>query len=264
MSRYPARAPMLATLTVLVATLVAACAGELGTQGEALRFLSVDLPDAPVNEPYRAPVHAVGGLRPYEFTLESGSLPPGIEVVNGVLQGVPTALGTYTFTLAVSDANLSATFQEFSLAVVEPPPPALTLSPPETEVRGAVTLRARVTEARSLAGVSTAITWDPATFSLVEGSVAPSGAGLALFRSSEPGRLQVDLAVLGSTLEGDAELFRFALEPAAGTSFLEVTSRTAFASRRGGELLIESAVRTEGRAPEPVVEEPAEPEEQAP
>ncbi len=262
MSRYPARAPVLATLTVRVAALVVACAGELGTQGEALRFLSVDLPDASVNESYRAPVHAVGGLRPYEFTLESGTLPPGIEVVNGVLQGVPTALGSYTFTLAVSDANLSSTFQEFTLAVVEPPPPALTLSPPETEVRGAVTLRARVTQARSLAGLSTLITWDPGTFSLVEGSVTPSGAGIALFHAAEPGRLQVDLAVLGSTLEGEAELFRFALEPAAGANFLEVTSSTAFASRRGSELLAETAVRTEGRAPQPVLEEPPDPEEQ--
>src|SRR5690606_14509180 len=155
---------MLATLTVLVAALVAACAGELGTQGEALRFLSVDLPDAPVNEPYRAPVHAVGGLRPYEFRLESGSLPPGVQVVNGVLQGTPTTLGSFTFTLAVSDANLSSTFQELTLTVVEPPPPTLSLTPPETEVRGAVTLRARVADARGLAGLSTVVTWDPGLF----------------------------------------------------------------------------------------------------
>src|SRR5690554_5507678 len=89
LSRSAARVPRLATLSLLVAALLAACAGELGTQGEALRFLSVDLPDAPINEPYRAPVHAVGGLRPYEFRLETGSLPPGIQIVNGVLQGTP-------------------------------------------------------------------------------------------------------------------------------------------------------------------------------
>lgn len=232
------------TATLLLLT---ACAGELGTQGEALRFLAADLPDANVGEAYRAPVHAVGGLRPYEFTVDDGALPPGLSLVSGVLQGVPTTLGDYTFTLKVSDANLSSTFQELSLRVVEPPPPSLTLSPPETEVRGAVTLRARVADARSLAGLSTQVAWDPARFRLVEGSVTASRTDLALFHLAEAGSLQVDLAVLDGSLQGGAELFRFALEPVAGTSFLEVTSESLFASRRGGEVLSETAVLTEGR-----------------
>lgn len=266
MSRSAARVPRLATLSLLVAALLAACAGELGTQGEALRFLSVDLPDAPINEPYRAPVHAVGGLRPYEFRLETGSLPPGIQIVNGVLQGTPTTLGSFSFTLAVSDANLSSTFQEFALDVVEPPPPTLTLSPPETEVRGSVTLRARVADARGLAGLSTVVTWNPELFTLADGSLAASSDDVALFELLGDGRLQVDLAMLRGTLDGTAELFRFALQPTGAANFLSVTSSTAFASRRGGELLTETEVRTEGRepvieAPEPV-EEPPEPETQ--
>lgn len=231
-----------------LALLLAACAGELGAPGEALRFLAADLPDALVNEPYRAPVHAVGGLRPYEFRLEQGTLPPGLELSGGVLQGTPTTLGTFRFTLAVSDADLSSTFQEFTLSVVEPPPPALTFTPPQTEVRGEVTLRARLSAARGLQGLSTLITWDAGAFALVEGSLRPSLPDVALFSEAGPGRLQVDLAVLGTTLTGDAELFRFALTPLAPPAALRLTSATEFASRRGGELVRETGGLTEGAA----------------
>ncbi len=258
MSRYAARVSRLAPLAVLALAVLAACAGELGTQGEALRFLAGDLPDAPVNETYRAPVHAVGGLRPYEFTVEAGALPPGISVVNGVLQGVPTTIGSYAFTLAVSDANLSSTFQEFSLEVIEPPPPTLSLTPPETEVRGPVTLRARVADARGLAGLSTLITWDPDLFSLVEGSVEATGSDIVVFHEEGAGSVQVDLALLGGTLAGGSELFRLALQPTQGTSFMSVTSSTVFASRRGGELLWETASNTEGRE-QPAAERLEEP-----
>src|SRR5690606_25283540 len=119
-----------------------------------------------VNEPYRAPVHAVGGLRPYEFRLEDGTLPPGLQLVGGVIQGTPTRVGAYEFTLAASDADLSSTFEGFRLRVVEPPPAALSFAPPVTEVRGGVTLRARVSDARSLQGLSTVVAWDPGAFAL--------------------------------------------------------------------------------------------------
>lgn len=231
---------------VWLALLLAACAGELGSQGEALRFLAVDVPDAIVDEPYRAPVHAVGGLRPYDFRLEQGSLPPGLELVGGVLQGTPTEVGTYEFTLAVSDANLSSTFEEFRLRVVDPPAPALSFTPPETEVRGRVTLRARLSDARSLQGLSTLVTWDAGAFALVEGSVRPSRTDLALFHEVGPGRLQVDLAALGGTVTGEAELFRFELVPLAPPAALTLTSATEFASRRGEGVVRETAGLTEG------------------
>ncbi len=237
-----------AARALTLALLLAACAGEMDAPGETLRFLAVDLPDAVVDEPYRAPVHAVGGLRPYEFSLEQGTLPPGLQLGGGVLQGTPTALGTFTFTLAVSDANLSSTFQELTVRVVEPPAPRLSLAPPDTEVRGPVTLRARVSDARSLQGLSTSVSWDAGSFALVEGSVRSSRTGVALFSDVGPGRLQVDLAVLGETLTGDAELFRFELTPLAPPATLSLASATEFASRRGGELVAESSVLTEGAA----------------
>lgn len=229
-----------------LALLLAACAGELDAPGEALRFLAADLPEAVVNEPYRAPVHAVGGLRPYTFRVEAGALPPGLELVGGVLQGTPTAVGAYEFTLTVSDGNLASTFQEFRLRVVEPPPVRLTLSPPQTEVRGRVTLRARVADARSLQGLSTLVTWDAGAFALAEDSVRPSRGELALFHEAGPGWLQVDLASLGGTVTGEAELFRFDLVPLAPPATLALSSTTEFASRRAEGFVRETATLSEG------------------
>ena len=126
------------------------------------------------------------------------------------------------------------------------PAPALSFTPPETEVRGRVTLRARLSDARSLQGLSTLVTWDAGAFALVEGSVRPSRTDLALFHEVGPGRLQVDLAALGGTVTGEAELFRFELVPLAPPAALTLTSATEFASRRGEGVVRETAGLTEG------------------
>ena len=229
----PARYAIRLLSVAVLLTALAACAGELSTPGEALRLLGSELPEAIVNEPYQARFHAVGGLRPYEFTLADGALPPGLELRDGELRGVPNATGNYEFSLRVTDANLSSTSTSFDLVVSTPPTPALELNLPQTEVRGRTTLRARVVDARGLVGLRTELTWDPARFALEEGSLSASRQQLALLQESGPGRLRVDLALLGTTLTGDAELFSFALVPTEVPATIAVASSTEFASRTG-------------------------------
>ena len=210
---------------------LAACAGEFDTVGEALRLLQPTLPNAIVGEPYEQQIHATGGLRPYTFRLDAGSLPEGITLQNGALRGTPTATGQYDFTIAVSDGNLNKTVQEYRLTVTEVPPPAFTMAPPQTEVRDSVTVRAAVTGARGLAAVRTVVTWDPATFSLREGSVVATGRDVALLTNESEGQLQVDMAFLGRTLDGDHTLFSFVLEPLVEPATLWLDQRVEFLSR---------------------------------
>jgi large repetitive protein len=62
-----------------------------------------------------------GGAAPYSFALTSGSLPPGLSLSpTGVLSGTVTALGNYTFTVRVTDANGFTGTSTFTLGVAGP------------------------------------------------------------------------------------------------------------------------------------------------
>ncbi len=69
-------------------------------------------------------ITGAGGVRPYTWTRTAGQFPPGMSLVqdnpDGPLvrvTGTPTAAGTYTFTLRVTDANGAAGAQTISVTV---------------------------------------------------------------------------------------------------------------------------------------------------
>lgn len=231
-------------------TLLSACTSELDTVGEPLRIVGSGLSDAVLREPYEEPVHVVGGLRPYQVELVDGQLPEGLRLEAGVLRGSPEEVGSFTFTVEASDANLSQVVQEFVLRVTATPPPSLSFAAPQTEVRGPITLRATVSEARALTGMRTLVRWDASAYRLREGSVAASGSGYALLSEAGEGTLQVDVVPLGRTVEGRRELFRFVLEPLAPPTFVYLTYEVEFASASPDpERRHDFAAGAEGRRP---------------
>lgn len=208
------RLPSLVLAALAWSAAVLACSGETPASGaEPLRLVNAEVDAATLGESYRDDLQPVGGLRPYSFRLEGGTLPPGIALQGGRLIGTPTELGTFEFTIAVSDANLSSTFRTFTVEVREVPEPRLSLTPPDTEVRQGTTLRLRVEEARALRGARVRVTWDADRFALAPDSVRAGSGRLALLHDAEPGVLRLDLTALGETVEGTAELARFTLEP---------------------------------------------------
>lgn len=223
----------LLVLTAAAAVLLGGCTGNVNTPGETLRILGATLPTAYVGEPYNQAVEAVGGLRPYDFKLADGTLPPGLELQGGTIRGTPTKTGSYTFTAQVSDANLSTTVQKYTLTVAQVPPPTLDFNAPNTQVDRPVTLRVRLKDARKLQGLRTQVRWDDASFELVPDSVKASRAGLAVFQRSSPGELQVALAPLGTRIDGQADLFEFQLRPVAGAAYLSLDAQTEYLSVGG-------------------------------
>ncbi len=232
---------------MLASLLLSGCTGDLNTPGEALRILGTGIPPAYLGQAYDQPIQAVGGLRPFEFALADGALPPGIQLQGGTLRGVPSKTGQYTFTLQVTDANLSKTVQKYTLSVAELPPPSLTLNVPNTEIDHRITLRGYLHNGRGFQGLRTQIRWDPQRFELVQGSVRASRQGLALLHQAASGQLQVALAPLGNNLDGDVGLFQFDLQPTAGASYLKLDAQTEFMSVRGHDF----AQTSEGRQPPP-------------
>jgi hypothetical protein len=61
---------------------------------------------------------------PFTWTLSGGSLPPGLTLLsNGQILGIPTATGTFTFTVRVTDAAGQTATQAFSQTISPQPPP---------------------------------------------------------------------------------------------------------------------------------------------
>ena len=63
------------------------------------------LPNGAVNVSYNATLAADGGAAPYTWSIDKGTLPAGLSLDSGtgIVSGVPTASGDFTFTAKVSD-----------------------------------------------------------------------------------------------------------------------------------------------------------------
>jgi hypothetical protein len=67
------------------------------------------LPAGSVGSPYSASLSATGGTAPLTWSLTSGSLPAGLELTGGgQISGVPSAAGTFPFTVQVADSESPA------------------------------------------------------------------------------------------------------------------------------------------------------------
>jgi hypothetical protein len=103
----------------------------LRTGGTAeLTILGPDLPKGIVGEPYTSALRADGGTAPYGWSIGSGTLPEGMTLSNGSIQGTPMTEGEYTVTLVVTDASQppQTAQKALTLTVNAAPPPSLTIT----------------------------------------------------------------------------------------------------------------------------------------
>jgi autotransporter-associated beta strand protein len=89
-----------------------------------LAITTAALDSATANVPYSRQLGVTGGVPTYNWSVQAGSLPPGMSLSeDGFLSGTPTTNGTFAFTLSVDDqdSQSSPTQQTFNLTVAEPP-----------------------------------------------------------------------------------------------------------------------------------------------
>jgi hypothetical protein len=88
-----------------------------------------DLADATAGVPYGRSLSATGGVAPYTFSVAAGSLPPGITLddATSTITGTPSAGGTFTFTLQVTDAGGASATRDFTITVTLPPMPSVSI-----------------------------------------------------------------------------------------------------------------------------------------
>lgn len=86
----------------------AALAIEVATSGIDLTITTPQIGQGTVGLPFSAGLAVAGGEPPYEWALDDGALPPGIDLsVVGWLSGIPSVEGHFTFSIEVTD-NLGA------------------------------------------------------------------------------------------------------------------------------------------------------------
>jgi hypothetical protein len=89
-----------------------------------LSIVTGSLPGGTTGVSYSATLVASGGTPAYTWGITSGSLPPGLILsgTTGQISGVPSASGTYSFNVALSDSGspVQSTSKSFSISVVAP------------------------------------------------------------------------------------------------------------------------------------------------
>src|SRR5207244_6396975 len=90
------------------------------TVGSAPPVISGTLPAWTVNRPYSASLTASGGTPPYKnWSVASGALPAGLQLdsTSGAIAGIPTSVGTASFTIGVTDSKGVAGSTPYTLQI---------------------------------------------------------------------------------------------------------------------------------------------------
>jgi hypothetical protein len=92
---------------------------QISTTAGLIIITAPALAPATVGLPYAQSLGAAGGRPPYVWSISSGGLPSGITLSTGTgaLGGVPSAAGSFQFTVDVTDSLARKASKQFSLAV---------------------------------------------------------------------------------------------------------------------------------------------------
>ena len=100
--------------------LCAVCAAQQGgATGEPITVQTTSIPKGYVAQQYETALTAKGGITPLKWEVKEGSLPPGVSLHSeGVLVGVPSEAGEFSFTVTVKDSGRPAHEKEQKLVLV--------------------------------------------------------------------------------------------------------------------------------------------------
>lgn len=97
----------------------AALATMYALAGTPVDIITPALPQGMVNAAYSVTIGATGGSAPYTFTQSGGTLPTGLTLSSaGVLSGTPSAAGTYSFSVTVTDSAGQADTDPFVVTIL--------------------------------------------------------------------------------------------------------------------------------------------------
>ena len=144
----------------------------INVRAPALSVGTSSLPDATVGAAYSQTLAASGGVGPYTWAIVSGSLPAGLSLgANGAITGTPTAVGSSTFRVRVTDSASQTATADLTINVRPPGLALTTTSLPDA------TVGAAYSQTLSASGGVGPYTWAIASGSLPAGlSLGSNGA----------------------------------------------------------------------------------------
>lgn len=180
-----------------------------------LAFFAVSLPNATLQRTYTATLAGTGGAGPYLFSLQGGTLPPGLSFDDGVFSGTPTQTGTFTLTIQAEDSNGCKGTEAITLRVQNAP--SLTPAGPLPIIQGS-----------TLTGVTLATVSDVETAAgnlVVTPNVIPAGLTLTHLTNTN-GTIKATLAAAcDATL--NANLLTLSVSDGDATTSTNVTVNVA-------------------------------------
>jgi Putative Ig domain len=161
-----------------------------------LLISSAALSGASVNQPYTAVFSALGGTRPYTWTITAGQLPPGLSMMasTGVVTGTPTASGTFTFTATVADSGNPQLTQSTTSSITVSPS-QLMIVPPQFSAGGIGTFYSGTLQA---SGGTPGYTWSITSGSLPSGLSLSASTGVISGKPSVSGTSSFTVTVVDS------------------------------------------------------------------
>jgi len=169
------------------------------------------LPPGTQGVPYSQRLAATGGIPPYVWSLNSGTLPAGLvlNAIDGAISGVPGATGTFNISIQANDSTGTPATASLTLVVSGPKLVIITTSP----LPGA-TLNAPYSQTLVAAGGSPPYSWSIASGSLPPG-LALNSSGLISGTPTTPGAFTFNVQL--SDALNTVTSSQFSLNTAAAT-----------------------------------------------
>jgi hypothetical protein len=183
-------------------------------------------PGAVVGTAYTDTLTAAGGTTPYTWSVNAGSLPPGITLTSaGVLKGTPTAAGSYPFSVNVVDANNGIATTSITLLVAA----SLSLSFPAPP---SGTVGIAYTDTLTATGGTTPYSWSVSAGTLPAGITLNASTGVLAGTPSAAGTSSFTIKVTDASSQTATEPTSITIT--AGPLTITVPSSAALPSASPG------------------------------
>jgi hypothetical protein len=191
------------------------------------------LPSGLAGNAYSQTLAATGGVPPYQWQIGSGALPPLLSLSSaGVIAGVPTTPGVWTFSIGVTDAALHTASQAFSLTITLGP---LAIGTPATLPAGVV--GASYSQTLAATGGLPPYTWQVQSGVWPPGLIFSSGGALS-GTPSQAGSFSFTVQVTDANASSASRLLSLLVSAPGCASSLNYSGQTFSAAGGSGTVTV--------------------------